>query len=197
MPASVIQWGTDLLSYLDLSGTGAGPRLPRSDNEPERATFGCGLFNLTPNANATDIVGIVGSATKTIRIKSIIISGSATAATNVGIYLVKRTTANTGGAPSNQTVASHDSADGSATATVPLYTSNPTALGTGSVIHAARLNLAPAANGSIDRVYWQFAWLNDKALVLRGVAQSLQINFNGQAVPAGGALDVDLEWTEE
>lgn len=200
MPATLYSKTPDGMQVVDLGGgsLGApvGPFIPRSDNEPERATFGCSVFNITPVANATDIIGIVGSASKVIRLKSVIISGTATSASNVGIFLVKRTTANTLGTPANQTVTSHDTIDGASVATVPLYGANPTT-GTGTTLHSGRLNLAPAANGSIDRIFWQWAWLNDKAPVIRGAAQSLMINFNGQAVPAGGALDIDFEWTEE
>lgn len=203
MPASTFNY--NLFRVLDLSGRSAsdprqitpGPLVQSSDNEPERATYGCAVFNVTPAANPTDLIGIVGSATRTIRVKSIIVSGSATSATNIGVYLQKRTAVNTGGTSTAQTIAPHDTADGAATATVPLYTANPTGLGAGSVVHASRLNLAPAANGSIDRIFWQFTWLNDKGLVLRGSNELLMINLGGAAWPAGGALDVDLEWTEE
>lgn len=183
---------------LDMSGVGNGPYVLQSDNEPERNTYGATVTNLTPAANATDIVTITGAANRLIRIKQIIISGTATAASNVFLFLAKRSAANTGGTSTTPTIVPHDSADNAAQAVVRAYTVNPGGLGTlvGNV-HGGRLNLAPAANGSIDRMIWQHTWMNDKGIILRSAAEVLAINNAGAAIPAGGALDIDLLWTEE
>lgn len=44
---------------------------------------------------------------------------------------------------------------------------------------------------------YEFGVRNDKAIVLRGTSESLAINFNGQAVPAGASLYLSFEWTED
>ena len=69
--------------------------------------------------------------------------------------------------------------------------------GAGTMLDGCRLNLAPAANGSIDRFMFQYTWQNDKAPNLRGVAEFIGIGLNGTSMPAGGALDVALVWSEE
>ena len=172
--------------------------IPQSDNEPERNTYGATVTNVTPAATATDIFTITGAANRLIRVKQIIISGTATAASNIFLFLAKRSALNTGGTATTLTAVPHDSGDNAAQAVVRSYTANPSGVGTlVGLMHGGRVNLAPAANGSIDRLVWQFAWMNDKAPVLRGAAEVLAINNAGAAIPAGGALDFDILWTEE
>lgn len=196
MPATVVARNTEKANYIDLSGSGSGPFVPQSDNEPERATFGAFLSGIAPPATPTDWLYIQGSS-KVIRLKSLILAGTATAASNVIVNIFRRTAAYTGGTTTAVTTLGHDSNDGSATAAVKYFTVLPTGLGAGVLMHGGRLNLAPAANGSIDRLAFQYSWQNDKAPILRGTSQFLAINFGGIAWPAGGAIDIDMTWTEE
>lgn len=182
---------------VDLSGTGVGPFIPAADNEPERATYGAFLYGLVPPATPTDFVYLQGAGAKVMRLKSLILSGTATAATNIPVYLYKRTANYTGGVATTQSAGQHDTSDSASAATLKYFTTLPTGLGTGAIINGGRLNLAPAANGSIDRLMFQYAWMNDKAPVLRTSTDYLAINFGGLAWPSGGAIDVAFEWTEE
>lgn len=163
--------------------------------ESSKATFSCGVVDFTPAATATDFWNIIGSATKVVRILRISISGTATSAATVDILLIKRSTANSGGTPTNPAIMQHDSNDAAVTAVVSTYAANPTRGTTANVGRAQALNLgAPGAAGVI---VWDFTTRNSKGIVLRGVAQSLNLNFNGQAVPSGMSADVDVEWSEE
>lgn len=196
MPATVTS--RDGIQVLSLNGDGNPPFTNGADNEPQRATFGATISAIVPPATPTDLLTIRGAAGEVVRIKSIVIAGTATSATNIIVDMIRRSAANTGGTTVPITGRSHDLADGAANATVAYYTANASGLGTAvGTLHSARLNLAPAANGSIDRIQWQFTWVNDKAIVLRGATDILAINLRGAAWPAGGALDIDLEWTEE
>jgi len=196
MPAKVS--ARDGMQVLSLNGDGNPPFTNGADNEPQRATFGAAITNITPAATPTDFLTIAGAAGKIIRVKSLMLAGVATSASNILIDLIRRSAANTGGTTVPITGRSHDTADGAASAVLAYYTANPSGLGTAvGTLHSARLNLAPAANGSIDRLQWQFTWVNDKAIVLRRATDILAINLKGAAWPAGGALDIDLEWTEE
>jgi hypothetical protein len=184
---------------VDVSGTGVGPYIYGADNEPERATYGTGVFGIAPGATPTDFLTIFNnSASKIARIKSCIVSGIATAAANIQVQSLRRTTVDSGGTFVALTPTPHDSSDTASAMTVGYYTAAPTGLGTlAGVLHPARLNLAPAANGSIDRTtQWQYTWQNDKAMIIRpGFIWAL--NLAGQAWPTGGLLDVDIMWTEE
>lgn len=179
--------------------TERAPFIEQTDNEPMRATYGLFLPGIVPAATPTDVLQIGGSATKTIRLKSIIVAGTATAASNIIVRLIRRSAANTGGTSTTPAPVSRDTTNDAATAVVRLYSANPTGLGAavGSIADGGRLNLAPPANGSIDRLLVQYSWQMDQAFILRDATQFLSLNLNGDAWPAGGVLDISLAWTEE
>jgi len=170
--------------------------VPAANSEGTKTTYSVGAVALTPAATATDFWQIVGSATKTVRVLRLAIGGIATAAATNDVQLVKRTAANTGGTSAALTLAQHDSNDAAPTAAVNTYSVNPTGLGaSGGVVRAAKLNLGAA--GAAGQIVWDFTTRNGKGLVLRGNTQSLNLNWNGAAVPAGTSLNIDVEFTEE
>ena len=179
-------------------GDGSGARLFMSDNDPLRGTYAAFIYGYTPPANPTDVLMIQGSASRIIRVRAIVVTGTATAASNIGIYTVRRSTPNTGGTVTNPALIARDNNDAVATALISLYSVLPTGLGTllGNA-DGGRLNIAPAANGGIDRLALQYSWLNDKAPILRGVNDCLCINLGGSAWPAGGQLDFNIVLSED
>jgi len=199
MPALTGQKGVDAMRAVDISGTGAGPWVMGADNEPERATFGAFLYGLAPaSATITDLFLMQGAAGKVIRVKSIILSGSASSAVNVPVILYKRTANQTGGTPTAVTRTPKDSTDGAANMVLSHFgTGTVPTPGAGTMVDGGRLNLAPAANGSIDRLVFQYSWQNDKAVVLRGASEWLAVNFNGVSTPGGVGIDFSCTWTEE
>ena len=172
---------------------GLGVALVSSDGA--KATYGVIGVAITPAATPTDVVNVVGSATKTLRVKRVAVSGLATTAGSIDVSLVKRTAVNTGGTSSAPTIGQHDSSDAAATGTVAQYSVNPTGLGAGVAIKNQKLNLG--LSGASGTVSWDFSTRNDKAVVLRGVAQSLAINLNGQALPAGAQISYEIEFEED
>ena len=170
--------------------------IPSVNTEGTKLTYSNGVVAFTPVATATDFWALIGSASKTIRLLNLVITGMATAAASVDIQLLKRSTANTGSTPVDPAIVPHDSNDTAASAIVRTYTaSNPT-LGTSlGVVRGQRLNLGAA--GAAGKIEWSFATRNGKGLVLRGVAQSACLNWGGVAVPAGTVLSIEVEWTEE
>lgn len=177
---------------------GLGTRILVADNEPMRGSYSTFISALVPAALATDVVTIQGSATKIIRVRSILITGLATAASNLQVMVNRRSSANTGGTATHPTFTQRDNLDDAPTAVLSAYTANPSALGTlVGLQDGGRLNVAPAANGPIDRMLLQYGWINDKAPVLRGVADFLCIGLGGAAVPAGCVLDFNIVVSEE
>jgi hypothetical protein len=164
-----------------------------------RATFRYVAQDITPVATATDVLVLTGSATKVIRVTKVEVVGTATAASIYDHYIIKRTTANTGGTSSSVTAAKSDSADDAQTAALKLYTANPSAVGTGIAIEAHKTYLSASATPGAAALpsSYEFGVRNDKAIVLRGTSESLAINFNGQAVPSGASLYLSFEWTED
>ena len=200
MPNAVVT-RTNGQMFLD-PNDGSSARVPIADNEPARATYSVFIGNFTPAASPTDIIVIQGSPTKgkIVRLRQIIITGTATAAANVQMIISRRSTANAGGVFTPQALGSRNVGNDPATATLNLYTTNPTTLGTlVSVPDGGRLNLAPQANGSIDRLILQYGWLNDQAPAIVGVTDFLTIGF-GQvalAMPAGGSFDFNIVLSED
>ena len=180
------------------AGDGLTGDIPLADNDPQRATYVYFVPSFVPGATPTDILQIQGSASKVVKIRQILFSGIATAASNILPTLVRRSAANTGGTSAVQALAKRDPNDAAATAVLTTWSANPTGLGAAvATLDGGRVNLAPAANGGIDRLLLQYAWLNEKAITLRGTSDFICINLGGAAWPAGGALDIQIVVTEE
>jgi hypothetical protein len=168
----------------------------------EQVTYSASAPSIASAATATDVFTIYGSATKTIRIMRIAISGSQTTQSIEDVRLIKRSAVNTGGTSALQTAVSHDSTDAAATATVRSYTANPTGLGAAVGTTASYRMMIPAvAPGSSGATtsppYDLFLALKpDKAITLRGAGEGVAVNFNGVTV-TGGNFSYVVEWVEE
>lgn len=164
------------------------------DQQKHKATYRT-AFVAAPAATATDIFQLIGSATKSVEVTKIIISGTQTTAGLVDLYIAKRSTANTGGTSSASNNVPLISTDAAATAVGAIYTANPSATGTlvGNVyIEAIPLGTTTTiANNIVEINFGE----NSKPLVLSGVAQALAINLNGVTV-TGGSLKVTVEFLE-
>lgn len=164
--------------------------------ESQLKTYKYSSLGNTPAATPTDIFTITGSASKTIRITKIVVSGLATTAGQLNPLLVRRSAANTGGTSTAPTPLKRDTNDVAASATLALYTANPTVGTAVGTLDSCRLFLA-LATATPDACRFEFGVNNDKMLILRGTSDILAINFAGAAVPAGGIVDIDVEWVEE
>lgn len=177
-----------------------------SDTNPAPYAVGFGnqtyrvvVNDFTPAATATDVLVIHGSATKTIRITHIEVTADATGAAVIDLYAYKRTAANTGGTSTLRSAIPMDTANTAATATVSLYTANPSALGAGAMIAGEHYEI-PATTGN---TYFSPPWIlhfqgrNAQAVVLHGAAESLAISLNGATLPSGLSMYLTVEWTEE
>lgn len=195
--------GFNVISGLDSSGNPVAAKADGNvlsvSSNGTRATFKYVAQDITPVATATDVLVLSGSASKVIRVTKVSLVGTATAASIYDHYVIKRTAANTGGTSTNVTAAQCDSNDAAQTAVLKLYTANPSALGTGIAVEANKTYLSASATPGAAAlpIVYTFGTRNDKAIVLRGTSESLAINFNGQAVPAGASLYLNIEWTED
>jgi hypothetical protein len=102
-----------------------------------KVTYSSAFFGLAPPASATDMVCIAASASKTVRVNSIRIAGSAATPVALPIQVVRRASLDTGGTPASTTanpgvttqIASRDTGlatNTSASATLVSYTAVPT-----------------------------------------------------------------------
>lgn len=168
--------------------------MPAQIQDSTKATYAVAGVNNTPAATATDVVTISGSATKSVRIKKVTLSGFAGTAGTMRASLFKRTAANTGGTSTTVTAAQFDSTDAAPTAVCKLYTANPSAVGTGVMIAAGALNFG--LTGYAGNLTFDFADRNDKPIILNSATEFLAINLNGNAVPASGTFDYMIEFEE-
>lgn len=169
--------------------------IPSVVTEGTKLTYSNGILDFTPAATATDFWGLVGHASKVIRLLWLAISGFATSADSREIQLVRRSTLNTGGTPTDPAILVHDSNDGVAGAVVRHYAANPTMGTLVAVARTERLKLG--AVGDPGRIFWDFTTRNGKGLVLRDAAHMYALNWNGATVPAGTKLTIATEWSEE
>lgn len=144
---------------------------------------------------------IIGSASKTVVIKKITVSGMTLTA--VGYFTInceKLSTASTGGTSTTPVCVSLDSAAPAATAVVRAYTVAPTkgAL-VGTIASWRALWQATVAVGTSVTDYFSFLFgemRETKGVTLRGVTQELALTFP-VVLASAGTLAVDIEWTEE
>ena len=164
-----------------------------------KASYRLAVLGFVPVATPTDIITIQGVSNRTVKITRFEIGGIATTAGGISWQLVKRTAANTGGTTASLTtsIMRMDTNDAAATATAVSYSANATGLGAGTNIKIGRLflNLATAQP---DRVFEDFGDLSSARVpTLRGTGEYLAVNLNGSTLPAGTAIDVLVEWTED
>lgn len=167
--------------------------------QEKRSTYSAACVNLAIDAAGTDFFTITGSATKTIIVKRVRVSGSSSTTTQSNIGLLLRSTANANGTSTLLTAVPHDSTNPAATATVRSYTANPT-LGTlvGAIRWVDYTSLAKNSNNVTDIREFQFGAEEDQGIVLRGTNEVLALNFNGQTVTFGASdgYDLSVEWRE-
>ena len=145
---------------------------------------------------------IEGSATKTVTVKRIVVSGfSLTDIAYAAINVVKYSTAASGGTATTAPQIPLDTANAAGTASlVKYYTAAPTPGTTVGNIASRRVLLqdtTAAAAGIPNIVEFNFGDIpHSHGVVLRGIAQGLGLEW--PVAPATAVtMSVDVEWTEE
>ena len=172
-----------------------------------RQTFAAASSYTAPAASTTDFWTIYGSSTKTIKVLRVEVAYTTSYTPAADKYfLIRRSTANSGGTSTLLTNVPLDSTNASGTAAVRIYTDNPSSLGTsvgniatGRIISCSDAigswALIAASSGAIVVFDSKIA---GQPIVLRGTEQGLCLNFNGVA-PAStpSSIAVTVYWTEE
>lgn len=192
-------------------GGGAGgvnsvsqPNVITSVNNQQQ-TYTAGFIGLAPPASATDTICIAGSATKTIAVTRIQLSGSAGTLVSVPITLVRRVTAATGGTAASTTanpannIAKHDTNNATATAVPISYTAVPTITDSSPTYLQSQSLTFPvtSAGTSIAPLDWKYGniAIGEQPLFLRGAAAQLCLNFNTVSI-SSGVLNGSITWYE-
>lgn len=173
-----------------------------------KGTYSAASAFTAPANNTTDFWQIYGSSTKTIkvlRVEAAYVGDSPTAAVD-RFFLIKRSTANSGGTSTTVTNVSLDSSNTASTASVKIYTANPSGLGTavGQVHSGLLANIFSASTGNpvspcgrSSQIIFDHN-LTGQPVVLRGTTEGLCINFNSVKPSATTPLiAITVFWTEE
>ena len=193
----------EVIKAANTAATAADPSLvvALSPNSPMPtaalpATFSASINGLVLSATATDVFTLTGSATKTIKITKVAVNAVQTTASQVGVVLLKRSTANTLGTSTAQTAVPYDSTTVAPTATVLAYTANPT---TGTLVgnlFTQRVFVPGAATASdAQGLSMAYGDVGQQYIILRGIAQVFAVNLAGVTV-TGGSANISIEWIE-
>lgn len=146
----------------------------------------------------TTVCSLSGSATKQVRVRRILFSGVASAQMSEPVSIIKRSTATTTGVSALVTAVPYDSANAAGTGVAEIYTTNPTTAGT-LVGQLADVLIAFAnyTTGVVASAYeFKFGELG-QSVILRGVAQTLEVHLNNVTFGTGARVLCTFEWTEE
>ena len=169
-----------------------------------RANYQYSVPDFAPVATPTAIVVIQGSATKTVEIKRLSITGGATAAGSMRYLVTRRSTAGTLGSAvlTAVTAAKRDTGNPAATAVVSsVGTANYTTPGTtAGELASGRVNLvaigSAATSSDCQPVVLEFGVKDDQPLRLNGVSDWITIEGGGSAIPSGGKWDITVTTVE-
>lgn len=162
--------------------------------------------NFTPQATgAVTLISIQGSATKTIRVKRLGVSGVSTANGQNILALQKTSALGAGGTTVNPTLAQMDSSAAAGSAVVAHYTTTLKAAGTpiGGPLSTANVQTCVTAVPTVPvlpstQLFPEFGAPIGSAIVLRGVAQFLEVqNLAAANLAAGTVLNYFVEWEED
>lgn len=162
--------------------------------------------SFTPQATgAVTVISLQGSATKTVRVKRILVGGAATALSATLFTLRKTTALGAGGTTVNPTVAKVDSSSAAATAVAAHYTTTLKAAGTTAEgplstfrLFQTTVTTPTVAYSDPQMIYPEKGAPGGQSLVLRGTSEFLEVqNANGGNLAAGSVLDYTIEWEED
>lgn len=172
-----------------------------------KTTYSAAFIGLVPVTGATDLVCIAGSATKTIRLQSVKLSGTNSAVVILPATLLRRVAVDSGGTaasttanPAN-TISKRDVNSPTATATLISYVANPTINDTSpTYIDSASMTL-PITTSVVPAVPLVFDFAKDVENLLQpptlvGAAAQICVNLNATAI-AAGLINGSITWTEE
>lgn len=194
---------------VDKPASGANTAGASLNRPATKSTYGAATKTATDNgvvvaaASAAPFACIYGSATKTVILQRLFLSGGTLTAVAYNQYVVgKYSTAVSGGTATALAATPYDSNSAASSATnLNVYTAAPTAGNLVGTISAKRTLLqatVAAAAGIPDVIEFDFRTTGSETsgIYLRGTAQGVCVNF-GVAPATAVTLAVRLEWTEQ
>lgn len=162
-----------------------------------KPTYSATTGAVTSASAATDICTLSGSATKTIRVRRVIVGGLSSTVQTDPVSILKRSTNTTGGVSALLTTIPYDSNSAAASAVAESYTTNGTQ-GTlvgvlvDRLISIGNLTTGAASPPATEFVFGQLG----SPVFLRGLAQQIAVNLGGLTY-VSGSFSCTFEWTED
>lgn len=168
--------------------------------EGRKATYSAAYGSFVVTATGT-FIQLQGSASKTVRVNRIILSGTLTTGADCTASIYRTTTAASGGSPvtgagSFGGIAKYDSSNATATAVPVAWTTSPSGTGTLAGGIADEKFFVPAATAAPTPVIFDFGIRNNQAVVLRGTSEFVSLFVTCTSF-IGASFSGFLEWTEE
>lgn len=173
----------------------AGALLVSSDGTKPVYRSGAVAQTLYSTAAAV-LVEIQGSSTMTVRVKKITLWAQA-GTKFYGELTLLRCTGVSAGTQVVAAIGKHDKNDAAATAVINNYTA-AAAAGAGNAVIGAKVlpTVPPAAGVQIQVTQWDFSQNQDKALIVRGTGDVIEV-FNNTTGLGTATYGFEVEWEED
>jgi hypothetical protein len=204
VPSVTILDGNSAAKTMSVLQDAASNNIPSQTADCGQQTFRASA-TFTPYAtSAIALFQIKGSATKTVRVKRVLVSGAATALADTLFRMTLLSASGTGGTAVTPTIAKLDSASSTATAVVTHWTTAAQSAGTVTSVLShwrqfiATVTTPATAYTNPQQVVFPEAGMLGQAIVLRGTSEFLQVeNLNGGNLGAATVLEYVIEWVED
>lgn len=152
----------------------------------------------TSAASATDMAVCFGSNSKTVYVTNVWVTQAALTAGENIFYLIKRSSATSGGTSSTLTPVPMDSNNPAATGSASTYTANPTVGSQVGIIGNVSVS-AESATTTPETLTFNLYHADNftEAIPLHGVAQCVAVNNNGVTNPISSSIIVTFETMEQ
>lgn len=152
-----------------------------------------GTGNTLYSTASAVLLEVQGSASKTVRLKHIELWGKFPSASYTELQLLRCTGLSGSGSPTAANNGLHDTNDAAATAVVNFYTGAATS-GAGHLVDGAKM--LPSLVGGLGAAVWDFSRSQDKAMVLRGTGDVIEL-YNTITGLGTGTFGFEVEWEED
>lgn len=163
-----------------------------------RSTFSVATTAQTVASSGTDMMGVIGSATATLRILRASCNGVSDNVSSFVLFAVKRSGSNTGGTTYSASPIAHDSNNTTAAGTAVVYAANPTLGALVGTVRSGRVLLGPSGTVTATPTVFTFGQGDgEQDIVLRGVNEQFSLSAGGVTLATGHSLNCNITWTQE
>lgn len=168
--------------------------VPVAGNIGTRMYVATAVNNSFPSGG--DVFCLTGSASKTVKLRRLLISGASSNSTVIDVQLILRSTLNTGGTSSLPTIVAFDSNNPLATAVAVAYTTPPTLGTTVGVAAVAKYTVLSTTSPqtSVGLLPLSLSEMYDQFPTLNGASQEVCINVGAVT---GAVWSISVWWSEE